>query len=174
MLCSLWLHALAHATCSNDWQEESCESAIHENIAEMKSGWKHAVAFQRVYAAACHYLNWELGTFWKQHKMQIKCRQSFCQLEQSLTLFLLLIGVVPTVPNISVQGCFGRDHSSGQEHASPQSAVFSRCAVPLCLVIHITNSLAPGSSSWTDLTVSGVACGASLDSHTVAKQNMHK
>lgn len=62
-------------------------------------------------------------------------------------------------------GCFGRDHSSGQEHTSPQSAVFSRCAVPLCLVIHITNSLAPGSSSWINLTVCGVACGVSLDSH---------
>lgn len=34
-----WLHTLNPTlTCSNDDPEESCESGIHENIAEMKSG----------------------------------------------------------------------------------------------------------------------------------------
>lgn len=164
-MCSLWSHALNLTFTSNDCQEvKSCESAIHENIAEIKSGWKHAVVFQTVSggrlplsklraghvleAAADKMPSIVLSAWTEPHPVALSHRGG------------------PYCAEHLCSGCFGRDHSSGQEHTSPQSAVFSRCAVPLCLVIHITNSLAPGSSSWVNLTVCGVACGASLDSHT--------
>lgn len=99
---SPWLHTLNLTfRCSDDCQEKSCESAIHENIAEMKSGWKHAVSFSKGLGSSMPLSKLRTGHVWKQQL--IGCSQSFCQSEQSLTLFPSLTGVVPTVPTISVR-----------------------------------------------------------------------
>lgn len=118
----------------NDRPEESCEFCY---------SWEHSwneiklkttpSPFQRVWTAACHYLNWERGTFWK--RRLIGCSRSFCQSEQSLTLFPSLTGVVPPLPTISWQRTGTR---------FPQSAVSSRCASHLFSFIHISNTPAPG------------------------------
>lgn len=164
MLSSLWLRALNLTfTCSSDCQEESCESAIHENIAEMNSGWKHTVFFSKGLGGSLPLSKLRAG-----HILEAAA-------DRMQSIFLSVRPEPHPVP-LSHQGgpycadhlcsrCFGRDHSSGQEHASPQSAVFSRCAIPLCLVMYNANSLAPGSSA---------VCGANLDSHTLAKLSLCK
>lgn len=44
---SPWIHTLSPTFPGGSHRpEESCESAIHENIAEMKSGWKYALFFK--------------------------------------------------------------------------------------------------------------------------------
>lgn len=95
-------------------------------------------------------LNWELSTFWK--RQLIGCSRSFCQSEQS-DFPPLSLRMSPLYWPISWQQIRTR---------FLQSAVPNRCAV-LFSVINISNSQAPGSSSWVNLTVWSVAYGGSLN-----------
>lgn len=171
---SSWLHTLNLSfTCSSDCQEESCESAIHENIAEMKSGWKHAVSFSKGLDGRLPLSKLGAG-----HVLEATA-------DRMQSIFLSVRTEPHPVPLSHRGGPYRADHlclgwlgwhrHSRQEHASPQSAVSSRCAIPLFSFIHISNSLAPGSSPWVILTVCSVACGAlALESHTLASLSQAK
>ncbi len=167
MLCSLFL--MITYTESNFYMQQW----LSRGVMWIFNSWEHSwneirLKTRRLFfrRAACHYLNWELGTFWKQQL--IGCSQSFRQSEQSLTLFPSLTGVVPAVPTIPWQ------RSPQRSRTRPQSALPSRCAVPLFSFIQVSNSLAPGSSPWGNLTVCCVARGASLDFHMPAPLSQAK
>lgn len=159
-------------TCSSDCPEESCECAIHENIAEMKSGWKHAVSFSKGLGGRLPLSKLSAG-----HVLEAAA-------DRMQSIFLSVRTQPRPVPLAHRGGPYwaehlcsrwlGRDRRSGQEHASTQSAVSSRCAVPLFSFIYISNSQVPGSCPWVNLTVCSVACSASLDTHTAASLSQAK